>query len=209
MADGSSSNFRSKLRGEKPIAKSRFWGLELIDADLPKYGLAYGVIGSGPPILIYQLGAHETRILIDIPNSIHESLSEKGDIRSYIRDTVTPTLPKAIQPKVGLALSQGRLRSMPNQWLPPKSGAVTGGLLLGDANNMRHPLTGGGMTVALNDVLLLSELLHRDKVDLRDSASIYTKLQTFQRKRKSYSASINILAQALYTLFVADGKYTA
>jgi squalene monooxygenase len=38
---------------------------------------------------------------------------------------------------------------------PPQPGA----LLLGDAFNMRHPLTGGGMTVALSDCSLLAELL--------------------------------------------------
>jgi squalene monooxygenase len=34
-----------------------------------------------------------------------------------------------------------------------------GAILLGDAFNMRHPLTGGGMTVVLNDVILLREML--------------------------------------------------
>ena len=32
-------------------------------------------------------------------------------------------------------------------------------LLAGDALNMRHPLTGGGMSVALNDVVILTDLL--------------------------------------------------
>lgn len=35
-----------------------------------------------------------------------------------------------------------------------------GVVILGDAYNMRHPLTGAGMSVALNDILLLRELLH-------------------------------------------------
>lgn len=34
-----------------------------------------------------------------------------------------------------------------------------GALLLGDAFNMRHPLTGGGMTVALSDAKLLCDML--------------------------------------------------
>jgi 2-polyprenyl-6-methoxyphenol hydroxylase-like FAD-dependent oxidoreductase len=34
-----------------------------------------------------------------------------------------------------------------------------GALLLGDAFNMRHPLTGGGMTVALSDCKLLCDML--------------------------------------------------
>lgn len=32
-------------------------------------------------------------------------------------------------------------------------------MILGDALNMRHPLTGGGMIVALNDVYIIRELL--------------------------------------------------
>jgi 2-polyprenyl-6-methoxyphenol hydroxylase-like FAD-dependent oxidoreductase len=37
--------------------------------------------------------------------------------------------------------------------------AAAGALLLGDAFNMRHPLTGGGMTVALSDCKLLCDML--------------------------------------------------
>ena len=34
-----------------------------------------------------------------------------------------------------------------------------GAVILGDAFNMRHPLTGAGMSVALNDALVLREIL--------------------------------------------------
>lgn len=37
--------------------------------------------------------------------------------------------------------------------------SFAGVLLLGDAYNMRHPLTGGGMSVALNDVRIWRSLL--------------------------------------------------
>lgn len=46
--------------------------------------------------------------------------------------------------------------SHPSLTPPPGS---AGALLLGDAFNMRHPLTGGGMTVALSDCNLLCNLL--------------------------------------------------
>ena len=42
-----------------------------------------------------------------------------------------------------------------------------GAVILGDAFNMRHPLTGAGMSVALNDALVLKEIL-RDIPDLTD-----------------------------------------
>ena len=205
VADGSTSNLRGHFRQEKPRAKSRFWGLELQGVQLPTEELAYGVIGRGPPILIYRIGADETRILIDIPDDTYHWIKGEDSVKSYIRHTVIPTLPEAVQQHVDSALENNRLRSMPNQWFPPKSCAVAGALLLGDASNMRHPLTGGGMAVALRDVVLLSTLLHPQTVSLHDHEAVLNSMRRFYWRRKLYSASLNILAQALYTLFVADG----
>ena len=51
---------------------------------------------------------------------------------------------------------------MPNSFLPAypqhRLPYATGCLLVGDAPNMRHPLTGGGMTVGLGDAVILTEL---------------------------------------------------
>lgn len=46
-----------------------------------------------------------------------------------------------------------------------------GVLLLGDAYNMRHPLTGGGMSVALNDVRIWRSLLENIP-DLYDDTAL-------------------------------------
>ena len=46
-----------------------------------------------------------------------------------------------------------------------------GVLLLGDAYNMRHPLTGGGMSVALNDVRIWRSLL-KNIPDLYDDMDL-------------------------------------
>ncbi|MEQ2169271.1 hypothetical protein GOODEAATRI_023385, partial [Goodea atripinnis] len=48
---------------------------------------------------------------------------------------------------------------------------LPGVLLLGDAYNMRHPLTGGGMSVALNDVNIWRSLL-RNIPDLYDETAL-------------------------------------
>ncbi|KAH0534046.1 hypothetical protein FGG08_007353 [Glutinoglossum americanum] len=191
IADGQASNFRSQYIKHTPIAKSKFWGLKLTDADLPSYGLAYGVIGNGPPILIYQIGTHETRILIDVPNSIYKASSKTGGVKGHIRTNVIPILPKSVQPMVETSLKEGRTAGM---------------VLLGDAMNMRHPLTGSGMTVALNDVVLLGQLLHPLNVpSFNDAGAVLAQMRLFHWKRKEFNASLNILAQALYSLFVADG----
>jgi squalene monooxygenase len=93
---------------------------------------------------------------------------------------------------------------MPNSWLPPTEQSHPGLVLLGDAMNMRHPLTGGGMTVALNDVVILSDLLSPTKTpDLGDSAAVSRAMHAFHWRRKSLTSIINVLAQALYSLFSA------
>ncbi|KAI2621195.1 squalene epoxidase-domain-containing protein [Hypoxylon sp. NC1633] len=205
IADGQASNFRSKLTGRPPVANSRFWGLELDDADLGSYSLALGIIGHDGPVLMYQIGEREVRILIDIPDTVYKQYCRHSGVQDYIRTNVIPTLPETVRPAVKKALAAKKLRSMPNSWLPPSANRIPGVVLLGDAMNMRHPLTGGGMTVALNDVVLLSQLLSPQQVpSLNDTDAVLRQMQKFHRKRKAKNASLNILAQALYCLFVAD-----
>lgn len=70
---------------------------------------------------------------------------------------------------------------------------------------MRHPLTGGGMTVAFNDVLLISKLLAPGNVpSLDDSRAVLRQIGRFHWARKRSSSLINILAMALYALFAAE-----
>jgi squalene monooxygenase len=57
------------------------------------------------------------------------------------------------------AIDKGNIRSMPNKSMPAAPYPTPGALLMGDAFNMRHPLTEGGMTVALSDIVVLRNLL--------------------------------------------------
>ena len=93
---------------------------------------------------------------------------------------------------------------MPNSFLPPSPVPLAGLLLLGDAMNMRHPLTGAGMSVALNDTLLWRDLL-RGVPDLSDRLAVLRCSRWFHWRRKmSHSFVVNVLAQALYALFSAS-----
>ncbi|KAI7110986.1 squalene epoxidase, partial [Hortaea werneckii] len=93
----------------------------------------------------------------------------------------------------------------PNPWLPPTTNRQPGMTMLGDAMNMRHPLTGGGMTVAFNDAVLLADLLSPANVPmLNDTDLVLRQMKVFHWKRKDLTSVINILAQALYSLFAAD-----
>lgn len=205
VADGYASKFRREFRSDAPVAKSKFWALELIDADLPMPNHGHVLLGDGKPVLLYQIGTHETRALIDIPNDLPSASVQNGGVKGHLKNVVLPSLPKRVQPSFAAAIEKDRLRSMPNSWLPPTTNKTPGLLILGDAMNMRHPLTGGGMTVAFNDAVLLSELLAPEVVpDLSDSKVILQQMRTFHWRRKSLTSVINILAQALYALFGAD-----
>lgn len=204
IADGYASKFRKQYIGRTPIVRSKFYALELIDCPLPPQGFGHVVIGEHFLALLYQIGTHETRALIDVPENLPAASPANGGVRGYISNVVIPTLPESVRPAARAAMADGKIpKSMPNSWLPPTPQTVHDGvLILGDAMNMRHPLTGGGMTVAFNDVLIVSELLAPANVpNLADGAAIRAAMQTFHWRRKRLTSIVNVLAQALYSLF--------
>lgn len=205
VADGYNSKFRKEFRQDAPVAKSKFWGLELIDASLPMPNHGHVILGDGAPVLLYQIGTHETRALVDIPENLPSAAVKNGGVKGHLQKVVLPSLPKQVQPSFQAAIERDRLRSMPNSWLPPTTNKQAGLLVLGDAMNMRHPLTGGGMTVAFNDVVLLADLLSPENVpSLDDTKLVLKQMRSFHWQRKGLTSVINILAQALYSLFAAD-----
>lgn len=207
IADGYASKFRKRYIGKSPIVKSKFYALELIDCPLPSPYHGTVILGDASPVLLYQIGTHETRALIDIPEKCPTATVEVGGVRGHMRNVILPSLPKQVQPCFEKALENGKMRSMPNSFLPPTTQLEKGIVILGDAMNMRHPLTGGGMTVAFNDVVLLSRLLAPERIpSLDNTAAIQKAMKEFHWKRKGLSSIINILAMALYSLFAANDR---
>lgn len=207
VADGYASKFRKSNHPHVPQVRSKFFALELIDAELPMPGHGHVILTEGPPVLLYQIGTHETRALIDIPDGLPSASVKNGGVKNHLENVVLPSLPKCVQPSFEAAMRAGKLRSMPNSFLPPATNRTPGLVIAGDALNMRHPLTGGGMTVAFNDVVLLAELLHPKNVpSLADHSAVLKQMRAFHWRRKNWAAVINILALALYALFAADGE---
>ncbi|KAM0741697.1 hypothetical protein ACQRIT_004554 [Beauveria bassiana] len=205
IADGYDSKFRKEVTDTQPVARSKFYALELKDADLPAPGYGHVIIGDASPTLLYQIGTHETRALFDVPHGIPEAAPAAGGVRNYLANHAIPALPASVRPAALAALEDGKLRSMPNSWLPPTRQVPRGMVVLGDATNMRHPLTGAGMTVAFNDAVLLAELLHPNRVpNLADDKAVQAALSALYWRRKNYTAILNVLAQALYALFAAN-----
>ncbi|KAL7628885.1 Squalene epoxidase [Parahypoxylon ruwenzoriense] len=212
IADGYASRFRKQFIKQTPIVRSKFYALELIDCQLPSPGYGHVIIGASSPVLLYQIGTHETRALVDVPEKLPEASTANGGVRGYMAKVVLPALPESVQPSFRAALEKDSKipQSMPNSWLPPSKQAIPGLIILGDAMNMRHPLTGGGMTVALNDVVILRDLLAPDKIpDLGDTAAVGKAMATFHWRRKQLTSIINVLAMALYNLFAAQNEELA
>lgn len=208
VADGCFSNFRSAVMGStarQPETKSHFVGVVLEDAQLPiaKHGTVVLVKNSGP-VLLYQIGTHDTRMLVDVKAPL------PSDLKGHILDNILPHLPSALHIPIQKALEADRLRRMPNSFLPPveQGGqhSKEGVLLLGDSWNMRHPLTGGGMMCAFNDVIILRDYLSQVK-DLSNWKEMSDLLHHWHWRRKALASTVNILSVALYDLFGADGTF--
>lgn len=210
VADGCFSAFRGAVMGTvgvKPTVKSHFVGLVLQDAQLPipKHGTVVLVKGQGP-VLLYQIAAdaHETRMLVDVKEPLPK------DMKAHLAENIVPNLPSSLHVSVMNALQNDRIRRMPNSWLPPAEQggrhSKEGVVLVGDSWNMRHPLTGGGMMCAFNDVVIL-QALFEGVHDLSDWKEMSALLHKWHWQRKPLSATVNVLSLALYNLFGADGAF--
>ncbi|KAJ1989366.1 Squalene epoxidase [Dimargaris cristalligena] len=203
VADGGASKFRKSYLDKEPVGRSQFYGFIIKDCPLIAPNNGHVILSKIAPVLMYQIDPNETRVLVDVPNDARQNFP--GDIKSYIREQVLPDIPESLQAKFSESLETERLRSMPNRFLPSSMNTQDGLIYVGDSLNMRHPLTGGGMTVALWDVVHLRNLLSKDTVEsFYDTHLVLAQLSSFHWVRKSRASAINILAQALYALFSAE-----
>ncbi|XP_033644817.1 squalene monooxygenase-like [Asterias rubens] len=197
VADGCFSKFRKSLVTSNVKTTSHFVGTIMKNCPQIKENHAELVLADPSPVLIYRIAEEDTRVLVDVRGPMPK------DMKGYMMDKIHPQLPDHLQEPFLDSIQNDRIRSMPSSFLPPAPLEKPGVLLLGDAMNMRHPLTGGGMSVALNDVRIWRGLL-KDIPDLDEHEQILKSLRAFHWLRKtSHSFVVNVLAQALYELFAA------
>ena len=154
VCDGMYSNLRSKLSTPQIEAPSYFVGLILKGATLPAPSHGHVVLGDPSPVLFYPISSTEVRCLVDVPGDRLPSAST-GDLARYLLEVIGPQVPSALRSPFEEAVKAGGVRAMQNKLMAAAPLHTPGALLLGDSFNMRHPLTGGGMTVALGDAALL------------------------------------------------------
>jgi len=201
VCDGMYSNLRSKLSTPQIEAPSYFVGLILKNATLPAPSHGHVVLGVPSPVLFYPISSTEVRCLVDVPGDRLPSAST-GDLARYLLEVIGPQVPAALRAPFEEAVRFGGVRAMQNKLMAAAPLHTPGALLLGDSFNMRHPLTGGGMTVALGDAALLLGMLQA-LPSFEDPAATVLATRGFYTARKPLSATINTLANALYVVFVA------
>ncbi|KAH0767136.1 hypothetical protein KY285_003007 [Solanum tuberosum] len=193
VCDGSFSNLRRSLCNSKVNISSSFVGLILKNCQLPHENHSVLIMSDTSPMSIYPISSTEIRCMILIPAQTLPSMANGDIVPGGMRDAFV----RASSDKENIRRMQ--LRSMPAQNFQTKPGC----LLIGDAFNMRHPITGGGMTVALSDVLVLRDLL-RTLPNLNDTNAVSKSLQRFYTRRKPLASTINIVADVLYQLVLSD-----
>ncbi|CAK9304225.1 unnamed protein product [Gordionus sp. m RMFG-2023] len=194
-------------------------------------------------ILIYKISSYYTRILIDIPCPLPKDIKQflKYDITiqlpekyrenfllALLYNESVKTDPDETFNKLtafrnkNLAADAFKMKIMPNSYLSyPALGGTrslpSGVISLGDALNMRHPLTGGGMTVALNDAIYwIDKICHlgpprngkkdnyEENAEVDDDQWLIEARKNFSCQRSlNYSFAVNVLAQALYQLYAS------
>ncbi|KAG8373824.1 hypothetical protein BUALT_Bualt11G0065400 [Buddleja alternifolia] len=157
-----------------------WFGIEELSTSVSKS--RHVILANPSPILFYPISSTEIRCLVDIPGQKLPSLAS-GNMAKYLKKNCG---------------SPGNIRTMPNKIMP-----AAPHLLMGDAFNMRHPLTGGGMTVALSDIVVLRNFL-RPLRNLKDADSLCKYLESFYTLCKPVASTINTLAGALYEVFCAS-----
>ena len=199
-SDGFFSSFRKDLSNNVKTITSFFVGIILKDCTLPFPHHGHVFLSAPTPFICYPISSTESRLLIDFPG---EKAPKKDDIAKHIEDNVAPYLPDEFKHCLTQAMAENDYKVMPNHYMPAKPVLKEGAVLLGDALNMRHPITGGGLTAVFNDVYLLSTHL-LEMPDFNDPKLIHEKLELYYQDRYHANTNVNIMANALYGVMSND-----
>jgi len=193
-SDGFFSSFRKDLSNNVKTVTSFFVGLILKDCELPYPYHGHVFLSAPTPFICYPISSTESRLLIDFAG---DRAPKKEEVKHHIENNVIPFLPKEFKHCLDQALLENDYKIMPNHYMPAKPVLKKGAVLLGDALNMRHPITGGGLTAVFNDVYLLSTHLLA-MPDFNNTKLINEKINLYYNDRYHANTNVNIMANALY-----------
>ncbi|KAJ2067540.1 Squalene epoxidase [Coemansia sp. S155-1] len=155
------------------------------------------------PVLLYQMSERETRVLADIPGPTLPS--DGSQLRALVRESLSRAAPKQMYPVLHSRLMDAvdgtqRLRCIGSKFIPATANRIPGAIWIGDALNVRHPLTGGGMTVGLWDIVHLCKQMAKEDHSPR---ALNRMTAQWQWDRRSRALVVNTLSVALHALFAA------
>lgn len=200
VSDGCFSKFRKELNGVDREVNGFMVGMLLNDVQLPFPGHGHVFMHGDQPVLAYPVTNSSVRILVDFKGTTPPK--QRNNEEQYMYQ-MGHSLPKNLQHVYWQALEHEKFKAMPTMRISGKSINKPSLMAIGDALNVRHPLTGGGMTAALTDVKLLGDLLLGIE-NFEEPEAIDLAVKTFFDTRHQNNATINILADALYGVMTSD-----
>ncbi len=190
-ADGRASSVREAIGlGDNSRLVSYMAGILLEDVELPFEGYGHVFLGGPGPLLLYRIGARKVRATIDLP--LQYDMLRRNP--AWLWDTFSPLLPREVQPSFRRALETQRVNWAATRFRPRANYGNDRVALVGDAAGYYHPLTASGMTIGFLDAEALAE-----------SHS----LQAFRARREEETLVAELLANAVYQVFVGDSESAA
>nr|GEW23453.1 squalene monooxygenase-like [Tanacetum cinerariifolium] len=144
------------------------------------------------------------RCLVDIPRKKIPSVGN-GEMALYLKTKVFTQIPPELQCGFIAAMDEGSIKTMANRSMPAAPQPTPGAILLADSFNMRHPLTGGGMTLALSNVVIVRDVL-RPLENMIDSYALCKYLDSFYILRKVIHAYMRLSNRGRFREMAIAGK---
>lgn len=201
VCDGIFSHFREQLNAERHRVTGFFAGIVLENVTLPNPSHGHVFITDHSPFLVYPITSTSARMLIDFPGDQPPRIT--NEFKAMLKSKLLNYMPDILHASFIRAVDDGKIKLMPNHKLNVQPIQINGAVMVGDALNMRHPLTGGGMTVAFTDVYQLGTRLiahYRDGKFKSTSQAV----EDFYSCKSSHTGTVNILADALYGVMSDD-----
>ncbi len=177
VSDGRHSKLRRAIGAAEETRLLSFTAAvltERVELPCPRYGHVF--LGSGGPILAYALASGRVRLCIDVPLDI----GKKGDaVLAFVRSECAPAVPEPLRGAMLRAIAETGPELCATHAITTRRCMAPGLALVGDSGGCAHPLTAGGMTIALHDVRTLAEELDR-------AGSVDEALERYQARRYAF-----------------------
>lgn len=200
VCDGPLSTFRERISNVKKVVSSFFIGMVLKDIEPIVDRTGHIIVSGKSPVLVYPINQTDWRILIDYPGDKAPRMGIK--MNEFLQNEIAQFIPAGMRKSYQNAIDSGDIKVMPNHNMKARAFRKDGVVLLGDSLNMRHPLTGGGMTAVFLDIISLNNELK--KVNRKNPQDVYQAVVRYYENRTKNVESINLLANALYEVVKDD-----